>query len=76
MPATVRYSCSWTPYGLTIPFERVVHVLKFRDKAGYSQLLQPKTELLMNFSYEAVRRIAGVVRSDRTTRRSRHSSNL
>lgn len=54
------------PYGLTIPFDRVVHVLKSRDKAGmYSSLLQPKTELLMNFSYEAVRRISGVVRSDK-----------
>lgn len=53
------------PYGLTIPFERVIHVLKTRDKPGYySQLLQPKTELLMNFSYEAVRRISGVVRSE------------
>lgn len=54
------------PYGLTIPFDRVVHVLKSRDKAGmHSSLLQPKTELLMNFSYEAVRRISGVVRSDK-----------
>jgi three-Cys-motif partner protein len=53
------------PYGLTISFDRVVQVLKSRDKAGhYSKLLQPKTELLMNFSYEAVRRISGVVRSD------------
>lgn len=53
------------PYGLTIPFERVIHVLKSRDKPGYSRLLQPKTELLMNFSYEAVRRISGVVRSEK-----------
>ncbi|GAW49670.1 MULTISPECIES: three-Cys-motif partner protein TcmP [unclassified Nocardioides] len=51
------------PYGLTIPFDRVVYVLKSRDKTGYSRLLQPKTELLMNFSFEAVRRISGVVRS-------------
>lgn len=52
------------PYGLTITFDRVVHVLKSRDRPGYiSNLLQPKTELLMNFSYEAVRRIAGVARS-------------
>lgn len=51
------------PYGLTIPFDRVVHVLKSRDKTGYSRLLQPKTELLMNFSFEAVRRISGVLRS-------------
>jgi len=44
----------------------VVHVLKSRDKPGYySHLLQPKTELLMNFSYEAVRRISGVVRSEK-----------
>jgi three-Cys-motif partner protein len=53
------------PYGLTISFDRVVHVLKSRDKAGNSALLQPKTELLMNFSYEAVRRISGVVRSNK-----------
>lgn len=53
------------PYGLTISFERVVHVLKSRDKPGLRSLLQPKTELLMNFSYEAVRRISGVVRSDK-----------
>lgn len=54
------------PYGLTISFDRVVHVLKSRDKAGhYSNLLQPKTELLMNFSFEAVRRISGVIRSEK-----------
>jgi three-Cys-motif partner protein len=53
------------PYGLTIPFDRVVHVLKCRDKPRFSRVLQPKTELLMNFSYEAVRRISGVVRSDK-----------
>lgn len=53
------------PYGLTIPFDRVVHVLKSRDRSGRSSLLQPKTELLMNFSYEAVRRISGVVRSEK-----------
>lgn len=54
------------PYGLTISFERVVHVLTSRDKPGhYSTLLQPKTELLMNFSYEAVRRISGALRSEK-----------
>lgn len=53
------------PYGLTIPFDRVVHVLKSRDRPTRSRLLQPKTELLMNFSYEAVRRISGVVRSEK-----------
>lgn len=54
------------PYGLTVSFDRVVHVLKSRDKAGhYTTLLQPKTELLMNFSYEAVRRISGALRSDK-----------
>jgi three-Cys-motif partner protein len=53
------------PYGVNIPFERVVHVLKSRDKPGLSRLLQPKTELLMNFSYEAVRRISGAVRSEK-----------
>lgn len=53
------------PFGLTISFDRVVQVLASRDKPGLSRLLQPKTELLMNFSYEAVRRIGGVVRSDK-----------
>lgn len=53
------------PYGLTISFERVVHVLKSRDKSGCSNSQQPKTELLMNFSYEAVRRIGGVARSEK-----------
>ncbi|PZS35053.1 MAG: hypothetical protein DLM58_04540 [Pseudonocardiales bacterium] len=54
------------PFGLTISFDQVVHVLKSRDKPGYSALLQPKTELLMNFSYEAVRRISGVARSSKS----------
>jgi len=53
------------PYGLTIPFERVVHVLKSRDKVGLGSQFQPKTELLMNFSYEAVRRISGAIRSEK-----------
>lgn len=51
------------PFGLTIPLDRVVHVLSARNKASLSSLLQPKTELLMNFSYEAVRRISGALRS-------------
>ncbi|WP_284745080.1 three-Cys-motif partner protein TcmP [Amycolatopsis sp. RTGN1] len=53
------------PYGLTIPFERVVHVLTSRDRPATPSFQQPKTELLMNFSYEAVRRISGVVRSEK-----------
>lgn len=53
------------PYGLTVSFDRVVDILSSRDRPGYSDLLQPKTELLMNFSYEAVRRISGVVRSEK-----------
>jgi three-Cys-motif partner protein len=53
------------PFGLTIPFDWVVHVMKCRDKPGYSRVIQPKTELLMNFSYEAVRRISGVLRSQK-----------
>lgn len=52
------------PYGLTVPFDVVVHTLVARRKSGRSTILQPKTELLMNFSYDAVRRIAGVLRSD------------
>lgn len=53
------------PFGLTIPFDRVVHVLTARRKSDLSAVLQPKTELLMNFSYEAVRRIAGALRSEK-----------
>lgn len=53
------------PYGLTLPFERVVELLKSRDRDGWSARQQPKTELLMNFSYDAVRRISGVVRSNK-----------
>jgi three-Cys-motif partner protein len=52
------------PYGLTLPFDRVVRILKSRDKQEATRF-QPKTELLMNFSYEAVRRISGVIRSDK-----------
>lgn len=53
------------PFGLTVPFETLVQILKSRDKRGFSRLLQPKTEVLMNFSYEAVRRIAGVLQSEK-----------
>jgi three-Cys-motif partner protein len=53
------------PFGLTIDFAEVVRLLHSRDKAGLGINFQPKTELLMNFSYEAVRRIAGVVRSEK-----------
>ena len=52
------------PFGLTVPFDVVVQTLVARRKRGWSATLQPKTELLMNFSYDAVRRIAGVLRSD------------
>ena len=52
------------PFGLTVPFDVVVRTLVARRKSGWSATLQPKTELLMNFSYDAVRRIAGVLRSD------------
>lgn len=53
------------PFGLTISFDRVIHILKSRDNPSFLRAQQPKTELLMNFSYEAVRRIAGVIRSDK-----------
>jgi three-Cys-motif partner protein len=52
------------PFGLTVPFDLVVQTLVGRRKGGWSAPLQPKTELLMNFSYDAVRRLAGVLRSD------------
>lgn len=52
------------PFGLTVPFEVVVQTLVSRRNSGWTATLQPKTELLMNFSYDAVRRIAGVLRSD------------
>jgi three-Cys-motif partner protein len=52
------------PYGFTLPFDRMVNLLKCRDKAGYySNVLQPKTEVLINFSFEAVRRTAGALTS-------------
>jgi three-Cys-motif partner protein len=53
------------PYGVTVPHDRLVHLLNVRMKPGLPQTLQPKTELLMNFSYEAVRRIAGALRSQK-----------
>jgi three-Cys-motif partner protein len=53
------------PYGFTLPFDRTVKLLNGRDKAGYSNLLQPKTEVLINFSFEAVRRTAGALTSER-----------
>lgn len=52
------------PYGFTLPFDRMVGLLKGRDKSGhFSSLLQPKTEVLINFSFEAVRRTAGALTS-------------
>lgn len=54
------------PYGFTLPFDRMINLLKCRDKAGYySNVLQPKTEVLINFSFEAVRRTAGALTSDK-----------
>ena len=53
------------PYGFTLPFDRLVQVLKCRDKPGhYSTFARPKTEVLVNFSFEAVRRNAGALTSD------------
>jgi three-Cys-motif partner protein len=51
------------PYGFTLPFDKLVDVLKRRDKPGYSPL-RPKTEVLINFSFEAVRRNAGALTGD------------
>ncbi len=56
------------PYGLTVSFDRVVHILKAREVRGRSARLQPRTELLLNFSYEAIRRISGVAKSDKEYR--------
>ena len=54
------------PYGFALPFDRMVSLLKCRDKAGYySDVLQPKTEVLINFSFEAIRRTAGALTSDK-----------
>ncbi len=53
------------PFGLTVPFDRVVQVLTSRDQPNLPRSNQPKTELLMNFSYEAVRRISGALRSEK-----------
>ena len=54
------------PFGLTVAFDVVVRTLVARRKSGWSATLQPKTELLMNFSYDAVRRIAGVLPNRKT----------
>lgn len=51
------------PFGLTISFAELVRLITMRRRAGTPY--QPVTEVLMNFSYEAVRRIAGVARSDK-----------
>lgn len=53
------------PYGLSVSFEQLVHILTARNRAGMPLGYQPKTEVLLNFSYEALRRIAGVLRSDK-----------
>lgn len=45
------------PFGLTVPLDVVVKTLVGRRKTGWSATLQPKTELLMTFSYDAVRRL-------------------
>jgi hypothetical protein len=53
------------PYGFTLPFDKLVQVLKCRDKPGSnSPFYQPKTEVLINFSFEAVRRNAGALTSE------------
>ncbi|BCW50009.1 three-Cys-motif partner protein TcmP [Arthrobacter sp. StoSoilB13] len=54
------------PFGLTVSFDRIVHALSARDIDRLPYADQPKTELLMNFSYEAVRRIAGALRSGKS----------
>lgn len=52
------------PYGFSLPLEHLVDVLSRRDNPNYySLLLQPKTEVLINFSFEAVRRCAGALTS-------------
>ncbi|WP_078877970.1 three-Cys-motif partner protein TcmP [Streptomyces sp. 150FB] len=53
------------PCGLCLPMERLVEVL-----AKHRQQTWPPTELLMNFSMMAVRRLGGHVRSPRGNERS------
>ena len=53
------------PYGLTVSLDRVAHIMASRLQPGWPVQQQPKTELLVNFSYEAVRRISGALRSEK-----------
>lgn len=54
------------PYGLSISFAELVHILTARHRPGVPSGYQPKTEVLLNFSYEALRRIAGALRTEKT----------
>lgn len=53
------------PYGLSVSFAQLVHILTARHRPGLPSGYQPKTEVLLNFSYEALRRIAGALRTER-----------
>lgn len=46
-------------------FDEVVSLLTRRDRSDLALPQQPKIELLMNFSYEAVRRVGGVLESEK-----------
>lgn len=54
------------PYGLSVSFAQLVHILTARHRPGLLSGYQPKTEVLLNFSYEALRRIAGALRTERS----------
>lgn len=53
------------PYGLLVSFTQLVHILTARHRPGVPSGHQPKTEVLLNFSYKALRRIAGALRTER-----------
>lgn len=56
------------PFGLAVPFETVVYILNARHQPRLPRHAQAKTEVLLNFSYEAVRRLAGAFRSEKDYR--------
>jgi hypothetical protein len=65
----IRTSVGWPlflfldPCGLSIPYDRLIALLRLERRAQ-----RPPTEVLLNFSLEAVRRIAGHVGSKRAMR--------
>lgn len=53
------------PFGLAVPFTSIVRILNARKNPRLSRYQQPKTEVLLNFSYEALRRLVGAFLSEK-----------